>query len=180
MPTPWAIMATRIITSRPYRDYVIDAFNDNRPFDRFTIEQLAGDLLSGSPFVGDDLERQIASGYNRLLQTTHEGGLQPKEYLAIYAADRVRNVSLVWMGATLGCAQCHDHKFDPYTARDFYAMAAFFADVRRGRPFSHGHQRAADETTAGTVGVESSGAGAVGEVAASGRAVARGAGGGDR
>ncbi len=108
----------------PYRDYVIDAFNLNVPFDRFTREQLAGDLL---PESGPD--QKIASCYNRLLQTSHEGGVQPKEYLSIYAADRVRNVSAVWMGATVGCAQCHDHKFDPYTARDFYSLAAFFADV---------------------------------------------------
>jgi hypothetical protein len=108
----------------PYRDYVIDAFNLNLPFDRFTREQLAGDLV---PESGPD--QKIASCYNRLLQTSHEGGVQPKEYLAIYAADRVRNVSAVWMGATVGCAQCHNHKFDPYTARDFYSLAAFFADV---------------------------------------------------
>ena len=75
-------------------------------------------------------EQKIASGYNRLLQTTEEGGAQPKEYRAIYLADRVRNASGVWLGATLGCAQCHDHKFDPYLARDFYAFAAFFADVK--------------------------------------------------
>jgi hypothetical protein len=108
----------------PYRDYVIDAFNLNLPFDRFTREQLAGDLL---PHPTTD--QKIATCYNRLLQTSHEGGVQPKEYLAMYAADRVRNVSAVWMGATVGCAQCHDHKFDPYTARDFYSLAAFFADV---------------------------------------------------
>jgi hypothetical protein len=108
----------------PYRDYVIDAFNANLPFDRFTREQLAGDLL---PDSGPD--QRIATCYNRLLQTSHEGGVQPKEYLAIYAADRVRNVSAVWMGGTVGCAQCHNHKFDPYTAKDFYALAAFFADV---------------------------------------------------
>jgi hypothetical protein len=112
----------------PYRDYVIDAFNDNRGFDQFTIEQLAGDLLPQP--TGQPIDEQIiATGYNRMLQTSHEGGVQAKEYLAIYAADRVRNVSAVWMGATVGCAQCHDHKFDPYTARDFYALAAFFADV---------------------------------------------------
>src|SRR5262249_40237718 len=75
-------------------------------------------------------EQRIASGYNRLLQTTEEGGAQPKEYRAIYLADRVRNASTVWLGATLGCAQCHDHKFDPYLARDFYRFAAFFADVK--------------------------------------------------
>jgi hypothetical protein len=108
----------------PYRDYVIDAFNANLPFDRFTREQLAGDLL---PDSGPD--QKIASCYNRLLQTSHEGGVQPKEYVAIYQADRVRNVSAVWMGGTVGCAQCHNHKFDPYTARDFYTLAAFFADV---------------------------------------------------
>jgi hypothetical protein len=108
-----------------YRDWVVDAFNKNLPFDRFTLEQLAGDLLPDAT-----TEQKIASGYNRLLQTTEEGGAQPKEYRAIYLADRVRNVSSVWLGATLGCAQCHDHKFDPFLARDFYSMAAFFADVR--------------------------------------------------
>ncbi len=108
----------------PYRDYVIDAFNANMPFDRFTREQLAGDLLP-KPTT----DQKIATCYNRLLQTSHEGGVQPKEYIAIYAADRVRNVSAVWMGATVGCAQCHDHKFDPYTAKDFYSLSAFFADV---------------------------------------------------
>jgi len=109
----------------PYRDYVIRAFNRNLPFDQFTAVQLAGDLLpDASP------EQRIASGYNRLLQTTEEGGAQPKEYRAIYLADRVRNASAVWLGATIGCAQCHDHKFDPYLARDFYSFGAFFADVK--------------------------------------------------
>lgn len=117
----------------PYRDWVINAFNRNQRFDEFTRDQLAGDLVS-SPAV----EQIIATGYNRLLQTTHEGGLQPKEYRAIYAADRVRNVSAVWMGATVGCAQCHDHKFDPYTAHDFYALSAFFADVDDEKHFTAG------------------------------------------
>lgn len=108
----------------PYRDWVINAFNDNMPFDQFTREQLAGDLLPNS-----NTQQKVASGYNRLLQTTHEGGLQLKEYDAIYAADRVRNVSEVWMGATVGCAQCHDHKYDPYTIKDHYALASFFADL---------------------------------------------------
>ena len=107
-----------------YRDYVIDAFNENLPFDQFTVEQLAGDLLENPT-----TEQRIASGYNRLLQTTEEGGSQPKEYIAKYAADRVRNVSAVWMGSTLGCAECHDHKFDPFTQKDFYSLAAFFADI---------------------------------------------------
>lgn len=110
----------------PYRDYVIRSFNANKPFDLFTREQLAGDLL---PDAGE--EQRIASGYNRLLMTTEEGGAQPKEYLAKYAADRVRNVSAVWLGSTMGCCQCHDHKYDPFTMRDFYSMAAFFADIKQ-------------------------------------------------
>ncbi|HVQ30812.1 MAG TPA: PSD1 and planctomycete cytochrome C domain-containing protein, partial [Vicinamibacteria bacterium] len=109
----------------PYRDYVVSAFNRNLSFDRFTAEQLAGDLLPGAT-----TEQKIASGYNRLLQTTEEGGAQPKEYRAIYLADRVRNASTVWLGGTLGCAQCHDHKFDPFLAKDFYSFGAFFADVK--------------------------------------------------
>jgi mono/diheme cytochrome c family protein len=108
-----------------YRDYVIGAFNRNLPFDQFTVVQLAGDLLPDA-----STEQRIASGYNRLLQTTEEGGAQPREYRAIYLADRVRNASAVWLAATVGCAQCHDHKFDPYLARDFYSFAAFFTDVK--------------------------------------------------
>ena len=108
----------------PYRDYVINSFNRNLPFDQFTREQLAGDLLDNPT-----LNQKVATGYNRLLQTSHEDGIQEKEYNTIYAADRVRNVSAVWMGATVGCAQCHDHKYDPYSIRDHYAMAAFFADI---------------------------------------------------
>ncbi len=108
----------------PYRDYVIKSFNDNLPFDEFTIEQLAGDLLPNPT-----MWRLIASGYNRLLQTTHEGGAQDAEYLSKHLADRVRNVSEAWLGASMGCAECHDHKFDPYTQVDFYSLGAFFADV---------------------------------------------------
>lgn len=112
------------VSQSPYRDYVINAFNDNMPYDRFIREQLAGDLLPDAT-----LDQRVASGYNRLNQTTEEGGSQAKEYLAIYFADRVRNVSQVFMGATMGCAQCHDHKYDPYTTRDFYSLGAFFADL---------------------------------------------------
>ncbi len=119
--------------SSPYRDWVIDAFAADMPFDEFTRKQLAGDLLPNRT-----IDDRIASAYNRLLQTSHEGGLQPKEYLSIYAADRVRNVSQVWMGATVGCAQCHDHKFDPYTIHDFYSLAAFFADVDEAQHFKDG------------------------------------------
>lgn len=109
----------------PYRDYVIRSFNQNKPFDRFTIEQIAGDLLPDAT-----QEQKVASTYNRLLQTTEEGGAQAKEYEFIYACDRVRNTAITWMGATLLCSQCHDHKYDPYTMRDFYSFAAFFADIQ--------------------------------------------------
>ncbi|MBL9125536.1 MAG: PSD1 domain-containing protein [Planctomycetaceae bacterium] len=109
----------------PYRDYVINAFSSNLPFDQFTREQLAGDLLPDPT-----LAQRIASGYNRLNKTTEEGGAQEGEYLAKSAADRVRTTAGVWLAATLGCAECHDHKFDPYTTRDFYSFAAFFADVQ--------------------------------------------------
>lgn len=108
----------------PYRDYVIKSFNDNLPFDQFTIEQLAGDLLSNPT-----MWQRVASGYNRLLQTTHEGGAQDAEYRAKHNADRVRNVSETWLGASVGCAECHDHKFDPYSTEDFYSLGAIFADV---------------------------------------------------
>ena len=117
----------------PYRDWVIDAFNANLPFDQFTREQLAGDLLPHAT-----IDQQVASGYNRLLQTSHEGGVQVKEYLSIYAADRIRNLSAVWMGATVGCAQCHDHKYDPYTMQDFYSLVAFFADLDESQHFKVG------------------------------------------
>ena len=107
----------------PYRDYVLRAFRDNKPFDQFTREQLAGDFLPGT-------DAWIASAYNRMNRTSAEGGLQPKEYLAKYGADRVRTTSIVWLGSTMGCAECHDHKFDPFTQKDFYSMKAFFADIK--------------------------------------------------
>ena len=109
----------------PYRDYVLRSFLENKPFDQFTREQIAGDLLPNTT-----TEQKIASAYNRLNRVSAEGGLQPKEYLAKYAADRVRTTSVTWLGATMGCAECHDHKFDPYLSKDFYSMKAFFADIK--------------------------------------------------
>ncbi|HIA63172.1 MAG TPA: DUF1553 domain-containing protein [Planctomycetaceae bacterium] len=108
----------------PYRDYVIEAFNSNKPYDEFVREQLAGDLIPNAT-----IEQQVASAFNMLLQTTDEGGAQAKEYLAKYAADRVRNTATAFMGVTFGCAQCHDHKYDPFTTKDFYQFASFFADI---------------------------------------------------
>jgi hypothetical protein len=113
------------IPAWPYRDYVLQAFLSNKPFDQFTREQIAGDLLPNAT-----RQQRVASAYNRLNRTSAEGGLQPKEYLAKYGADRVRTISAVWLGSTLGCAECHDHKFDPFLAKDFYAMKAFFADIQ--------------------------------------------------
>jgi hypothetical protein len=108
----------------PYRDWVLRAFRDNKPYDVFAREQLAGDLLPNAT-----IDQKIASAYNRINRNSAEGGLQPKEYLAKYASDRVRTTSAVWLGATLGCAECHDHKFDPFLSKDFYSMKAFFADI---------------------------------------------------
>ncbi len=109
----------------PYRDWVLRAFQSNMPFDQFTREQIAGDLLPNAT-----IDQKIASAYNRLTRSSAEGGLQPKEYLAKYGADRVRTTTTTWLGATMGCAECHDHKFDPFTARDFYSFKAFFADIK--------------------------------------------------
>ena len=109
----------------PYRDYVLRAFRDNKPFDQFTREQIAGDLLPNAT-----VQHRVATAYNRILRTSQEGGLQEKEYLAKYGSDRVRTTSSVWLGLTVGCAECHDHKFDPVKTKDFYAMKAFFADIK--------------------------------------------------
>jgi len=116
----------------PYRDYVIDSFNRNKPFDQFTLEQIAGDLLPNAT-----VEQQVASGFNRLNMVTREGGAQVQEYLAKYSSDRVRTVSTAWLGSTLACAECHDHKYDPFTIRDFYSFAAYFADVKQWGVYRH-------------------------------------------
>ena len=108
----------------PYRDWVIRAFNSNQPFDQFTVEQIAGDMLP------DPTEDQlIATGLQRCNITTNEGGTIDEENLAIYAADRVQTLGWVYLGLTTNCSQCHDHKFDPITTKDYYAMAAFFRNT---------------------------------------------------
>lgn len=114
----------QLIEVSAYRDWVINAFNANMPFDQFTIEQIAGDLIPDAT-----LQQKVAAIFNRLGQTSEEGGIQNAEYLAKYQAERVRTTTTTWMGATLACAECHDHKFDPYSTKDFYQFAAFFADI---------------------------------------------------
>ena len=108
----------------PYRDWVIRAFNRNKPFDEFTVEQVAGDLLPEP-----SLDQLVASGFQRNNITTNEGGVVPEEYEAIYAKDRAETIGNVFLGLTVGCATCHDHKFDPIAQREFYAMTAFFRNT---------------------------------------------------
>ena len=108
----------------PYRDWVIQALNDNKPFDTFTIEQLAGDLL---PNPG--IDQLVATGFNRCNVTTSEGGAIPEEFAVRYGVDRVNTLTTVWMGVTVGCAQCHDHKFDPFTQKEFYQLFAYYNNL---------------------------------------------------
>jgi mono/diheme cytochrome c family protein len=107
-----------------WRDWVIEAFNQNMPFDRFTIEQLAGDLLPEPT-----LEQRIATGFNRNHVINSEGGIIPEEYRVEYVADRVHTTATVFMGLSMGCARCHDHKFDPITQREYYQFFAFFNNL---------------------------------------------------
>jgi hypothetical protein len=108
----------------PWRDWVIRAFNENMPFDQFTIEQLAGDLLPNS-----SLNQRIATGFHRNHMLNEEGGVLADEFLAEYTADRVETTAAVWLGQTFNCARCHDHKYDPFTQKDFYSLKAFFHNV---------------------------------------------------
>ena len=108
----------------PYRDWVISSFNQNQPFDQFTVEQIAGDLL---PNHTDS--QLVATGFQRCNITTNEGGTIDEENLMLYAADRVQTLGWVYMGLTTNCGQCHDHKFDPITQRDYYSLAAFFRNT---------------------------------------------------
>ena len=118
-----------------WRDWVIDAYNRNLPFDQFTIEQLAGDLLPGCT-----LDQRIATGFNRNHRGNAEGGIVPEEYAVEYVVDRVDTTATVWLGLTMGCCRCHDHKFDPLSQRDFYQLFAFFNNVpERGKAVKFGN-----------------------------------------
>jgi hypothetical protein len=118
-----------------WRDWVIDALNRNMPFDQFTIEQLAGDMLENPT-----LEQKIATGFNRNHRGNAEGGIIPAEYAVEYVVDRVDTTATVWLGLTLGCARCHDHKFDPVSQKEFYELYALFNNVpERGRAIKHGN-----------------------------------------
>lgn len=107
-----------------WREWVINAFNDNMPFDQFTREQLAGDMIPDA-----SIEQQIASGFHRNVMTSDEGGLIDAEYRNLYVVDRVATTGVTWLGLTVACAQCHDHKYDPITQADFYKLYAFFNNV---------------------------------------------------
>ena len=108
----------------PFRDWVIDAYNRNMPYNRFGTEQLAGDLLPNAT-----LDQRVATGFIRCGVTTNEAGIIEDEYAEIYAKDRAETVSAVFLGLTTGCATCHDHKFDPITQKDFYSLGAFFRNT---------------------------------------------------
>jgi hypothetical protein len=114
----------------PYRDYVIRSFNGNKPFDQFATEQIAGDLLPTK-----DLDPLIASGYVRLGESSNEGGTIPEELRFNVARDRTEAYGATFMGLTVGCAVCHDHKFDPTTQKDFYSLSAFFNNIDE-KPFN--------------------------------------------
>jgi hypothetical protein len=108
-----------------YRDWVINAFNDDLPFDQFTVEQLAGDLLPGA-----SLEQKAAAGFHRLTLMNHEDGVDQEEFRCKARVDRVSVTGTAWLGLTLGCAECHNHKYDPISQREFYQVYAFFNNAQ--------------------------------------------------
>ena len=118
-----------------WRDWVIDALNRNMPFDQFTIEQIAGDLLPNAT-----VSQIVATGFHRNHRSNAEGGIVPEEFRVEYVADRAETTSTVWLGLTMGCARCHDHKYDPVKQRDFYSLFAFFNNVpEKGLVYNFGN-----------------------------------------
>jgi hypothetical protein len=120
----------------PWRDWVVRAFNANLPFDRFITEQLAGDLLPGA-----NREQRLATAFNRLNRMTNEGGSIPEEFRNEYVSDRVHTLATALLGLTLECARCHDHKYDPLTQRDYYALGAFFNSIDEWGTYNHSNWR---------------------------------------
>ncbi len=125
MQTRAATSTTCLAQIWKWRDWVVDAFNANMPFDQFTIEQLAGDLLPNAT-----LAQKVATGFNRNHPTNSEAGEEEDEYRSAYVVDRVNTTATVFMGVTLACAQCHDHKYDPLSQRDYYSFYAFFNNIK--------------------------------------------------
>jgi len=118
-----------------WRDWVIGAFNRNQPFDEFTLEQIAGDLLPNAT-----LDQRIATGFNRNHRANTEDGIIPEEYAVEYVVDRVETTSTVFLGLTMGCARCHNHKYDPFTQQEFYRLFAYFNNVpEHGRAMKYGN-----------------------------------------
>ncbi len=118
-----------------WRDWVIQAFNQNKPFDQFVVEQLAGDLLPNPT-----LDERIATAFNRNHRINAEGGIVPEEYRNEYVVDRVDTTSTVFMGLTMGCARCHNHKYDPFTQREYYQLTAYFNSIDEdGHSFDQGN-----------------------------------------
>jgi uncharacterized protein DUF1549 len=119
-----------------WRDWVIDAFDKNMPFDQFTIEQVAGNLLPNAT-----IQQKIATGFNRNHRTSAEGGIVDEEFRVEYVADRAETTATVWLGLTLGCARCHDHKYDPFTQKEFYQFFNFFNQTPdRGFVYNFGNE----------------------------------------
>jgi hypothetical protein len=119
-----------------WRDWVIDAFRSNMPFDRFTIEQIAGDLLPNA-----SASQKVATAFHRNHRTSAEGGIVDEEFRVDYVADRVETTSTVWLGTTVGCARCHDHKYDPITQKEYYQLFAFFNNTPdRGFVYNFGNE----------------------------------------
>jgi hypothetical protein len=119
----------------PWRDWVIEAFNRNKPFDQFVVEQLAGDLLPNAT-----LDQRVATAFNRNHRINAEGGIVPEEYRIEYVDDRVDTTSTVLMGLTMSCARCHNHKYDPFTQKEYYQLTAYFNSIDEdGRSFDQGN-----------------------------------------
>ncbi len=119
-----------------WRDWVIDAFARNMPYDQFTIEQIAGDLLPNAT-----RDQKIATAFHRNHRTSAEGGIVDEEFRSEYVADRAETTATVWLGLTVGCARCHDHKYDPISQRDYYSLYAFFNNMNeKGLVYNFGNE----------------------------------------